>query len=142
MSQNVCIHQSLQKRIIEEVDDSMKRFQNHFEELLCDLEETRRLFQLDDCQMLMEKEDDPPYCQVYRDVFRTLHSILYEFWDQLKTTMITVHNLRRKTNVERKPTFNSENVDLLKSFHFVTTAEQEHLPIHKCGIRTKKQTTL
>lgn len=142
MSENVCIHQSLQKRIIQEVDDSMNRFQNHFEELLCDLEETRKLFQLDDCRMLMEEGDDPPYCQVYRDVFRTLHSSLYDIWDHLKTAMITLHNLRRKTNVERKPTFNSENVDLRKCFHFVTTAEQEDLPIHTCDIRTKKQTTL
>lgn len=139
MSYNVCIHQSLRKRIVDEVDDSMKRFTNNFDQLLSDLEETHKLFQLDDCQLLMEKGDDPPYCQMYRDVFRTLYSGLYDIWDQFKNAMVDLYPLREKTNVEKKPISHAETADPDSSVQIetprecvrvVTLTEQEVLPIY------------
>lgn len=112
MSYNVCIHQSLQKRIVDEVDDSMKRFTNHFDQLLRDLEDTQKLFQLDDCKVLMEKGDDPPDCQMYQEVFRTLHSGLYDIWEQFKLAMDSLYPLRKKINTEKKTGSFAETVDL------------------------------
>lgn len=136
MSYNVCIHQSLQKRIVDEVDDSMKRFTNHFDQLLSDLDETQKLFELDDCQLLQKEGDDPPYCQMYRDIFRTLRCGLYDLWDQFRVAMVTLYPLRGKTNMEEKTTSHVVDLDSFVSvetpregFHSVATTEQEDFPL-------------
>lgn len=108
MSYNVCIHQSLRKRIVDEVDDAMKRFINHFDQLLCDLDETQRLFQLDDCQILMEKGDEEPYCQLYRDLFRTLNCHLNDVWSKLKLATTTLCPLREKSILKKQPSSHEE----------------------------------
>lgn len=121
MSYNVCIHQSLQKRIIDEVEDAMKRFINHFDDLLRDLDETQQLFQLDDCQMLMQKGDDEPYCQLYRNQFRTLNGHLNEVWNNLELATTALYPLRETSIYEKESS--SQQVNHLSSSIPVETNE-------------------
>lgn len=105
MSYNVCIYQSLRKRIADEVNDVVQWFTNHFQQLLNEIDETQKLFQLDDCTILMDEGDDEPCCQLYHNLFRTLNHSLDEVWHQLKLTSATLSCLREESQKRRRFSF-------------------------------------
>ena len=99
MSRSTCIHYSLRMRIVDEMDDSIQQFIDSFDRFIQNVDETKKLFQMEDCKF---EENDKPYCEIFHSMFHTFDTHMYNIWDLIKIASTPFSTLKIQFETEKK----------------------------------------